>query len=703
MSELIKFSNRRTTPLILQTEMAECGLACMAMVSSFYGHKLDMGAIRQKYSANVSGMNLQQLIELGAVLGLSSRALQCELSELKQLQLPCILHWDMNHFVVLTKVSGKGAKQKFSVNDPARGQKIFDIKQISKHFTGVCLELTPTNQFETKTESSTLRFYQLWSTMTGLKRGLVQLFLVSLVIQVLVLLGPYYMQWVVDEVLVSFDQALLLVLALGFGFIVVLETLTAAFRSWLIIRLSSVLNMQMGVNLLHHLMRLPMSFFESRHIGDLMSRFGSLAHIRERITTGFVETFVDGVMAISILVVMVLYSWQLAMIVVLVIVLYLVVRLILFRPFKMASEDLIQNCAKEQSHFLESLRAMQTIKIFAQENLRQSIWQNRYAEVINSEIKIGRLEISFNAFNKMLFGLENVVVIYIGALTVMQGQLTVGMLLAFISYKRLLADRATNLIEQIIQFKMMRLHLDRIADIALSTPEKNIDSQSEALFQDADIVLKDICFKYPNSDKWLLKNINLTVRAGDCIAIKGASGAGKTTLMKIMLGLLPPTSGCVSFGGVDITQIGLKKYRKQIAAVLQNDTLLAGSIADNICFFEPSPDFEKIFRVANSVAISQEIDAMPMQYNALVGDMGACLSGGQIQRLLLARALYKQPKALFLDEATCHLDKENEFVIAHQVKNMALTRVMVAHRQETIAIANKVYLLEAGSLSMAPQ
>lgn len=701
----LEFSIQKFVPLILQSEIAECGLASMAMIASFHGHKLDMPAIRKRYSANLKGMNLQELIEVGDSLGLASRALQCPIDEVHKLATPCILHWDLNHFVVLTKVSGKGSPSsrgaKYFINDPAVGKRTLTAEEFSQHFTGICLELTPTSQFEVKEEQAHMKLSQLWSSMSGLKAGLLKLIGLSLVLQLFSLMAPYYMQWVVDEVLISFDKPLLSVLAIGFALIAIISVVTNAVRSWLILRLSSLLNMQMGVNLLRHLLRLPMNYFESRHVGDIVSRFGSLAQIRERITTGFVETLVDGFMAITVLIMMALYSLKLTAVVLAAIVLYTIVRLALYRQLHQATEEMIQNSAKEQSHFLENIRAIQTIKLFSNESQRQGLWQNRYAEVINSEIRLGRLQISFNAFNQLLFGLENVVVIYFAALLVMANTLSVGMVLAFIAYKGQLTGRFANLIEQIIQFKMMRLHLDRIADIALTEQEKNREGQATFIHNEepsGQLTLENICFSYSEDQAPILNKVNLTLEASESVAITGPSGAGKTTLMKIMLGLLQPTSGKVLLDGKDITQIGLKNYRKKIAAVMQDDTLLAGSIADNISFFDPQPNYLKIEQCANLAAIHDDINKMTMGYNSLVGDMGSNLSGGQIQRLLLARALYQSPCVLFMDEATSHLDKDNEAKISEQIQHLPITRVMIAHRQETINMAEQVYLLKEGTL-----
>ncbi len=696
--ELLVFSNKKQVPLILQTEIAECGLASMAMIASFYGHQFDMASMRQFSSAQSKGMNLQQLIKLGDKLALASRPLRCDISDLAKLTFPCILHWDLNHFVVLTGIK----KKQFFINDPSRGKRVLNTQDFSQHFTGVVLELTPTHHFEKRDEQKKLKLHQLWSKIFGLKTALTKVFVLSIIIQIFSLLSPYYMQLVVDEVLVSYDESLLIILVLGFSFITVINVITESVRSWLILRLSSLLNMQMGVNLLRHLFRLPMNYFESRHIGDIVSRFGSLAQLRERMTTGIVETAVDGLMSITVLIVMFMYSIPLTALVLSVIIIYMLIRLSLYKPINLATENTIHNQAKEQSNFLESIRGIQTIKLFSHETQRQSLWQNKYADVINSEIHLSKLNISIEAINKLLFGIENILLIYFSAHLVMEGVLTVGILLAFIAYKNQLITRFNNLIDQTIQFKMMRLHLNRIADIALHQQEEFREGDGSHLLSsentEAELRLENISFSYSNSEANIINELSYTFKPGDSIAITGASGSGKTTLIKIMLGLLKPCTGRIFYNKVDITHLGLSNYRKNIAAIMQDDTLLTGSISDNISFFSPERDDNKIIQCAKLASIDKEIMKMPMTYNTPIGDMGSNLSGGQIQRILLARALYQQPSILLMDEATSHLDSHNEEKITKEIQQLDITRITIAHRPETIARAKKVVELKDGYL-----
>ncbi|GIU33023.1 peptidase domain-containing ABC transporter [Shewanella schlegeliana] len=692
--ELLEFSGRKRVPLILQAEMAECGLACIAMIASFHGNKLDLAVLRRRFTANLKGMNLQQVITVSDNLGLASRALKCPIEQVGMLSLPCVLHWDMNHFVVLTGVTKSGV----TINDPALGKRKLTLKEFAKHFTGIALELTPTKGFIKKDERQQMRLSQLWSKISGLGKTLSALFILSILLQLFALSAPYYMQWVVDEVLVSQDKSLLVVLAIGFGLLAVINVVTTVVRSWLVLRVSSLLNIQMGVNLLRHLLRLPMNYFEKRHIGDLASRFGSLTQVRERLSTGLVETLVDGVMSIAVLIMMLIYSVKLTLVVAAAMASYALLRLALYRPLHRATEESIQANAKEQTNFLENIRGIQTIKLFTCEPQRQSVWQNRYSEVINADIRLGKLNISFEALNKLLFSLENIIVIYLAAMIVMSGGLTVGMVLAFIAYKNQLTDRVTSLIEQLILFRMLRLHLDRISDIALHEQEANCDGFEVLNKVMGELTLEHVSYQYGDNEKDVINDVSLTIHANESVAIVGESGCGKTTLVKLMLGLLTPTKGRVLLDGQDITQIGLTRYREQIAAVMQDDTLLSGSIVDNLTFFDPEPNYLRMQQCAQLAAIDADINNMTMGYNTLVSDMGSQFSGGQVQRLLLARALYQQPNLLFLDEATSHLDVDNEAKISEQINLLNMTRIIISHRPETIKQAKRVVVMHQGKV-----
>jgi ATP-binding cassette subfamily B protein RaxB len=689
---LLKFSGAKRLPVILQTEAAECGLASIAMVAAYYGYKTDLTSLRQEHEISLKGANLEELMQIADKLKLSTRALRLDLEHLPQLKTPCILHWDMNHFVVLKKVT----KKSIEIHDPGLGERKYTMEEFSKHFTGVALELSPTEEFKSEDSRVNLKLSDFWSKVTGLKSTLGKVFVLSLLLQAFAIASPYYMQLVVDEVILSYDQNLLAILAIGFGLLMGIEMVTGAVRSVLLLHFGNLMSIQLGANLFHHLVRLPLQYFEKRHIGDVVSRFGSLQQVKELLTKGVIEAVIDGVMAIATLIMIFLYSPKLSVIVLIAIAIYAVFRIAMYRPLRQMSEEVIVNQAKEQSNFMETVRGIQTIKLFGREVQRQSVWHNKYADSLNSGIRVGHLNIGYEALNKIIFGLENVLVIYFAAMLVMEGDLTVGMLFAFMAYKRQFVEKMASLIEKVIEFKMLSLHFNRLADISLTDKEQDIQGKMSGKKISGDIELKGINYRYNKKEAPIFKHLNLSIKAGESVAIIGPSGCGKTTLAKLMLGLFEPDEGKIEVDGVDIRQLGLGQYRTQIAAVMQDDQLLSGSIADNISFFDPELDMQQVEWAAKIAAIDKDILQMTMGYNTLVGDMGAALSGGQIQRLLLARALYRKPKILFMDEATSNLDTKLEFSVNEAVKNLDVTRIIIAHRPETIASADRVIELRYG-------
>lgn len=691
MQTLLNFSGRRRTPLILQTEAAECGLACLAMVASFHGYRVDLASLRQKFSLSLKGSTLNHLIQIADQLHLASRPVRVDLNELSRLTLPAILHWDFNHFVVLTQVKRGIA----TVHDPARGALQLPFTDVSRHFTGVALELSPTQAFVPKTERQQIKLSRLIGQLNGASSATLQIILLAAAIEVFAIVAPFFMQLVVDNAVVARDTNLLTVLGLGFLLLCLIQVAITALRSWVVLVLSTSVNLQMMSNLFSHLLRLPMNFFEKRHLGDIVSRFESLNVIQRTLTTSFLEAIVDGAMAVVTLVMMLIYSWKLAAIVSVAAVLYGVLRLSLFAPLRTASEEQILRGAKQQTNLLETVRGMQSVKLFNREAQRRSGYQNLMVDHFNAGIRVQKLNVLYRALNSLLFGVENIAVIWLGALFILDGGFSVGMLFAFMSFKCQFTNRVGSFIEKSIEFKMLGLHTERVADIALAEAEPEQFGAAPHADLPASIQIRNLDFSYAPSEPPVLKNLSLDFVAGESVALIGPSGYGKTTLAKLILGLLQPTGGEILIGGVCLQHLNAHDYRNMVAAVMQEDQLFAGSIADNICFFDPSPDMEWIETCARLAAVHQDIVAMPMAYNTLIGDMGTVLSGGQKQRVLLARALYKRPKILVLDEATSHLDVAREKLVNGAVQQLKLTRIIIAHRPETIASVDRVIDLQA--------
>ena len=692
MEELLDFTGRRRLPSLMQTEAAECGLACLAMVSSFYGHKIDLNTLRRRYPVSLKGVTLRGLIQVANQMQMAARPLRFELDSIGDLKLPAILHWDLNHFVVLKSVSGKA----ITVHDPALGVRRYPLEEASRHVTGVALELSPSADFAPKDERRRLPFSVFWSQLPGLGTPLAQVFVLSIILELLVIAAPFYMQLTVDEVVARGDTDLMLALALGFALLMAIRVATDAMRSHIALVLQNALHFQIGARLFHHLLRLPMSFFEKRHIGDVLSRFESIDPIKKVMAEGLILVAIDGIMAMATLAMIFVYSPRLAMVVLAALALYFVLRIAMYRRFRDLSEQAIQAEAQEQSNFIETARAMQTIKLFNREADREGQWLNRHADTVNAGVRLGRVGIQYKTMNSALFGVEQIVTVYMAAMLVVGGSMTVGMVFAFMAYKQHFTTKASALVEKALEFRLLELHLERLSDIALNPREKGHDKPlAYATPIRGGIELRNVSFRYAETERFVLENISLKVEAGRFVTIMGPSGGGKTTLMKIMLGLLEPTSGEVLIDGVPLQTLGVRVYREQVAAVMQDDQLLSGSISDNITFFDPGFDHDRMVMCAQMAGVHDEITAMPMAYNSLVGDMGSSLSGGQKQRVLLARALYKAPRILFLDEGTAHLDVDNERRINERLRRLDITRISVAHRPEIMHGADAVLRIGA--------
>jgi ATP-binding cassette, subfamily B, bacterial CvaB/MchF/RaxB len=690
----------KRVPLILQSEASECGLACLAMVAKYYGYVTDLAHLRRRYQASLRGMTMAQIVRIGEALNLAHRPLRVGMSALGNLQTPAILHWDFNHFVVLVSVSSS----KITINDPARGRRDLTPAEFSRHFTGIAVEFTPTSDFKPEVQRTSMKLGTLWKNVTGLKRTLAQVFVLSLAIEFFAVLTPLLLQLVVDQVVVSADRSLLTVIAVGFLLLAVVYGATTGLRGWAVTHLSTRLNVQLVTNLFAHLLKLPLNFFERRHIGDLVSRFGSLDFIQRTLTTGFLEAMIDGVMVIVTFGMMLLYAPKLALVALIAAALYCLLRLALYRPLRNATDEQLVHASKQQTHFIETMRGMQAVKLFNAQGSRTAVWQNALVDNFNAQVRIQNLTVGTRTGNTILFGVENVIVIWLGALLVLDNAgFSLGMLYAFLAYKLQFITRIGNLIDKFIEFKMLGLHLERIADIALAAPEeKSTDTNAmdgaralpNSLFE-----VKNLSYQHGPTEPFIFKDVSFTVAAGQSIAIVGPSGVGKTTLTKVLLGLLPATSGEVCAAGINITQMGTEAWRERVGAVMQDDQLFMGTLADNICMFETSFDQTIIEDCATRAGLHDDIVKLPMGYNTLVSNMGNNLSGGQRQRLFLARALYRKPQFLFLDEATNQLDSDRERQIMDTVRSLGLTTIIVAHREGTIRAANDIYELNRTSPS----
>ena len=695
----MRFSWGQKLPLVFQTEAAECGLACLAMIAGYHGAQIDLLALRRRFSVSLRGATLAHIIRFAGALDLTGRPLRVELEDLAWLKTPCILHWQMDHFVVLKKVTRKYV----FLHDPALGPRRVTFAEAGRCFTGVALELTPTPSFAPRDERQPLRLRDLAGRITGLKRALGHVFLLAAALELLSIISPLFLQLTVDKVLAAFDRSLLATLGIGFMLLIALQSFLAALRSWTTLYFGVSLKLQWYANLFSHLVRLPVSFFEKRYFGDILSRFDGAEAIQRTLTNNFIEALLDGLISVFMLAVMFLYSRKLALVVIVSVLLYLALRNFAYLPLRKAMEEQIMRLSKQQTFLIETLRGIRTIKVLGREDNRKTRWMNLLADTTNAQVVTEKLSLIFRAANALIFGLQSVAVVWLGAMLVLGGQFSVGMLFAFVAYQEQFKARITMLVDRLYEFRMLSLQVHRLADVVLEKAEDSLSSlvvPAEA--EDASIAVEHLFFRYSDTEPWLLEDISFRVAPGECVAIVGPSGAGKSTLLKLIAGLLRPHSGDVLVNGHSVCASRAGVLGK-VGFVLQDDSLFAGTVADNIAFSADVADMARVEECARLACLDDEINSMPMGYSTLIGEMGSALSGGQQQRLLLARALYSRPSILVLDEATSHLDIPTEQRIAAMLAKLRMTRIFAAHRPDTVRIADRVISLSrSGKISEEP-
>jgi ATP-binding cassette subfamily B protein RaxB len=694
ISERLNFGFGRRLPVLRQTEAAECGLVCLAMVASFHGLRTDPAAIRMRCATSNRGLTLVNLMKTAGMLGLSARPVRLDIGDLGKLRCPAVVHWNLDHFVVLREVGRKGVY----IHDPATGERFVAWAEVDRCFTGVALELWPSSEFVKGDERKRVGLFDVTGRIDGALSYLLHLVAIGALLELLGVLVPVFTQWAMDNVVALADADLLTLLAVAMTIVLLLQLVFTTFRSWFITYTSSTFSLQWKSSVLAHLVRLPLGWFQVRHLGDVVSKFHATEMIANALNTMFVESMFDGVMSFVTLALMALYSWKLCMIAAAIMLLYAVFRAVQIMPYRQAMEQRIIASARQESHLMETIRGVRTVKLFLQEDGRRNEWLSLAVDETNASVRGQRLKLVFRTVNGMLGSFERVLIFWLGMKAVIDHEMTLGAIIAFIAYKDQFYGRVTSLIDNFAEYRTLSTQVERLADI-VQTPTEQHGRETEPIRAGTPagaVECVDLRFRYGEFEPLMLDGLNLRIEPGESVAIVGPSGCGKTTLINIMLGLIPPTGGQVLLDGIALDLLGPAAARRYVAAVTQDDILFAGSIADNIAAFDSAIDLDRVMRCAELACVHGDIERMPMGYNTLVGDMGSALSGGQRQRLHIARALYRQPRILVMDEATSHLDVATETSVSRQIASLGITRIIVAHRPQTIASADRVVGLERG-------
>ncbi|EAA9217477.1 peptidase domain-containing ABC transporter [Salmonella enterica] len=686
----LEISLFRRVPVIHQTESSECGIACLAMVFGHYGKSIDLFSLRQQFNISSRGATLYSIRTIAVQMGMTARALSLDLNELNVLRRPCILHWNFNHFVVLVSVKRNG----FVLHDPARGRIIVSKAEASKCFTGIALELWPGSTFRRERVKKRLNLVTLINSIHGIKGALLKIFALSIVVEAIGLILPAGTQLVMDHALPAGDRGLLSMICISLMFFILLRATVSTSRAWISLIMGTLVNIQWQSGLFSHLLRLPLSYFERRKLGDIQSRFGSLNTLRTTFTTSMVGAIMDGIMVCGLLIMMLLYGKSLTWVVFGFTLVYIAIRLFTYTYYRQLSEEQLIMEARVSSYFMETLYGIAAVKMQGMTDRRHTHWFNLQTDAINTGIRVTKMDLFFGGLNIFISACEQTIILWLGISLVMDNEMTIGMFVAFGAYRMQFSDRISTLVGFLLQLRMMSLHNERISDIALNEQESvKPDIPVSEKITPVSLEVKSLTFRYDQQSMPVFSELNLTVSPGESVAIIGPSGSGKTTLMKVLCGLFKADSGQVLIDGNDIQQMGVNNYRKITGCVMQDDRLFSGTIRENICGFSENIDDEWMAECAKASFIHDTIMSMPMGYDTLTGELGEGLSGGQKQRLFIARALYRKPRILFMDEATSALDSKSEHYVNSAIKSLNITRIIIAHRESTIKSVDRIFSL----------
>jgi ATP-binding cassette, subfamily B, bacterial CvaB/MchF/RaxB len=669
----------------------DSGLKALALVAQHLQIEVSVNKLRELQGAHAADNEIGALLQLATRIGLTGRIVTLTRAHLREAQGPFILIERDN----LLQFAVRHSSTTLSVR--RRERDIVQPVGRKERLVVLVFDANEARPKQAKTAPAHLR--DIWPRIVGLPSVVAQILFVSSALLVVTFAFPFFSQLVIDEAILKGDEALLVALAIGFGMLALLRFGLDMVRSWALTFVGQFVTYQTVARLVARLIRMPQYFLSQQSVGDLLSRIGSARALQDVVTRTMVESLLDGVMALVAITLLFWYSTTLSLIVLAGFLTDITIGLA-FMPWiqRLTQADLV-NRGVEQSHLIETLRATTTIKLLGGEALREAAWRSLYLKVIHGGLSLGKVTGTLVAVQRCTGSLQMIVLSYAGASMIIAGDaFSVGMLVAFLSFRATFSERALALINQALQLRFLSVHLDRLG-LLVHTPIEHAEPQAPVLDPPAGaITLRRVDFGYEGCPL-VLRNVDLDIREGDFVAISGKSGGGKTSLLKLITGLYAPTAGQILLDAQPATSSVWAVWRSFTGIVLQEDELLSGSIAENIAFFDPQMSMDRVANAAKLARIHGDIAAMPCGYATNIGDMGTALSSGQRQRLLIARALYRNPRVLILDEGTANLDEETEREIAAVIAAMPITRIVVAHRPILLEAATRHFVVADGLVS----
>ncbi|MEA5535802.1 ABC transporter transmembrane domain-containing protein [Crocosphaera sp. XPORK-15E] len=688
----------RRYPFYAQQSASDCGAACLVMVARYWGKKLSVNRLRDIANVDRNGASLRGLCHAAESIGFSTRPVKASLNKLAQQQLPAIVHWDGKHYVVVYEIT----KKEVVIADPAVGQKTISHGEFKENWTGYTLLLQPTVSLK-DTKESTTPFWQFFELVKPHGLVLFEIFIASLFIQIFGLITPIFTQLILDRVVVQRSGVTLFAVGLGLIIFSLFRVAMMGLRQYLLDHTANKIDITLIVAFINHTLRLPLGFFESRYVGDIISRVQENRKIQRFLTGEALSILLDLITVFIYVGLMFWYSWKMAFLSLAIVPPFFLLALIATPFLKRISREIFGEMAKEQSYLIEALSGIRTVKSSAVERTVRWHWEELLHKEITTQFSGQVIGNRLQIFSNGIEALATTGLLWYGAWLVIQNQLTIGQLVAFnMLFGNVIRpfQRLTVLWEQLQE---VMIAVERLNDVLDYEPEEDLQNQSRQILPKirGNIRFDNVTFRYhPESDLNVLENLSFEIKPGQTVALVGRSGSGKTTISKLVLGLYPPTDGKILIDGQDLNSLSLSSLRQQIGVVDQDTFLFGGTIRDNISLAHPDSTLEEIMEAANLAGADEFIKKLPMGYETQIGEGGGMLSGGQRQRLAIARALLGSPRLLILDEATSHLDAESERIIQTNLNSILShqTTLVIAHRLSTVRKADLILVLDRGIL-----
>ncbi|MDY7228266.1 peptidase domain-containing ABC transporter [Hyalangium rubrum] len=688
---------QRRVPVILQQANAECGAACLAMILGYYGRKTSIAELRECVGAGRDGIKANVITRVAREMGLRTRAYSGQPEHFAYITLPALIFWEFKHYVVVERWT----PQQVDIVDPAIGRRSLTQEQFDAGFTGVVITFEPGVQFSRKSGDSigTWRTYlQHMLAVPGLRAGLVQIIAASFLLQVLGLTLPIATKVVVDYLLPARIPDLLTILGWGLVITVVMQVVTSYLRAALLLYLQARLDAQMMLGFFEHMLSLPLAFFQQRSTGDLIMRLKSNSIIREVLTNQTLAAVLDGSLVLVYLSVLFLLAPLFGAAVLVIGAVQAAVPVLTARRVNALLQEEITADSASQGYLVEVLTGMVTLKATGAENHALDRWSNLFFNHLNTSLKRNHLAALINVSTSALGLVAPLALLYLGARFVLEGQLSLGTMLALNTLGIAVLRPLSSLVAVVQQLQFGAAHFARLFDVLSAEPEQAARKEASTPRLSGQVELRNVSFRYNPHAPYVLRDISLRIEPGQKIAIVGPTGSGKTTLGLLLLGLHVPTEGEILYDGIPLSDLSYRDVRSQFGVVLQEPSMFSGSIRHNIAFTRPDVPLEEVMRVSRLSAVHDEIMQMPMRYETLISERGTSLSGGQMQRLAIARALLNEPVLLLLDEATSHLDVLTESQIERELARLRCTRMVIAHRLSTVRDADRILVMNAGRI-----